>query len=243
MYGTEKDPGIVPNCIEFLINEKQKSNIKIQCSVFEIYNETINDLLTNQNESNKKKIAICSQKIITGAQEERVTNMTQMCIDSVEQFKGLLATANKRRKVATTQRNIHSSRSHAIVQLQVSGSWNNRNFESILVLLDLAGMESSADHLTENNSTIRAEMTNINTSLCAFGTAIDGLKRSKTADFRSSKLTHFLKPFLTQNSKTVLIATAAQEQKYLSSSNFSLSTGSAARQIPIKNVKRNIVEK
>lgn len=230
MHGTEEDPGMIPNCVEFLLNAKPTCNLQIQCSMFEIYNEMIHDLIIGEKKSKA---------------EGQAKNLMEVRIESMERFRDLSALSNRRRKVAATERNCNSSRSHAVVQLKLKGSFNDDSFESTLMLLDLAGAENANDHLEsdgENQPQRAGEMKNINQSLCAFNTVIEKLsKNEKAVDFRSSKLTHILKPFISSNCKTLMIATAAQELKYMSAFKASLSLTSKARQIKIPNVKRNVV--
>lgn len=238
MNGTEQDLGLVPKCIEFLINSKPKCNLEIRCSMFEIYNEVFNDLLYDGTAPSK--ISIQLQNAITGDKIERVGNVAEILIDSLEQFNELSALAYKRRKVAATHRNNQSSRSHAILQFKLNGISEDKRFESYLLLLDLAGVECSDDHLSADQNRLK-EMMKINTSIFAFGSMIENLRKGcQVIDFRSSKLTRLLKPYITSNSKTLIIATAAQDTKYLATSKNSLSLASSARKISLKNVKKNV---
>lgn len=237
MHGTEEDPGLISNCLEFLVNAKPHCKLQIQWSMFEIYNETFDDLLCEE----KKSLSGAGPKAaIIGMQ---VKNLTEVCIETMDQFRELSASANRRRKVAATERNCDSSRSHVVVQFKLNGSFNDNSFESTVMLFDLAGAENANDHLEsdENSQQQRVgEMKKINQSLCAFGSFIEGLKKRETVDFRTSKLTHLLKPFFSTNCKTIMIATVAQELEYFAASKASLSLTSKAKQIPISNVKRNV---
>lgn len=210
--------------------------------MFEIYNEAFNDLLLDEKKPSQKPVVIGFEKRITGDLEERVKNLTEVCIETMDQFNHFSELANSRRKIASTQRNFNSSRSHGIVQVKLEGYFNGKPFNSILMLLDLAGSENANDHLeldVKNQERV-GEMKKINQSICAFGTLINNLKKGGIADFRSTKLTSLLKPFLTSNSKTFIVTTAAQELKYFSTSKASLTLASTAIGIPISNTKRNI---
>lgn len=221
MYGSETDVGIIPNSIDLLVENFQ--NGEIHCSFFEIYNEIVVDLLKKDNPT----------KILNG----RVTNLVEHHIQSADQFNKILAIANGNRTIAATQRNQGSSRSHGVVQVRLNGSQNNKPFESYFILLDLAGVENANDHLDEIEKSKRAvEMSNINKSVSALRTVVETLtKGSGFPDFRSSKLTHVLKPCLSTNFKTMFIATVSQQYKYFATSKDTLSLAKAAIKIKFKN--------
>lgn len=243
MYGSENDPGVIPNCIDFLVAAKQHSNFDVKWSFFEIYNEALNDLLSEKSESHKKP-AIHAMGTFSGDNENRVTNLVEFSIESFVQFKHIFESVNSRRQVGATQRNNRSSRSHAVIELNIQGLWNGEKFESRLRLLDLAGSENGNDHLDgEDQKKRMTEMSNINTSVFEFGSVIESIVRKDgVPNFRGSKLTQILKPCLTFNTKTLIIATAAQEHDHFAASKASLSLASTAIKIPIKNIKRNIAK-
>lgn len=231
MYRSTADCGIIPRSIEFLL-KNGRSHVDLHCSIFEIYNETFIDLLRYTGEAVDKPVCLMM---------DQISNVKEVCIESITHFNEVLKEANDRRKIASTQRNHGSSRSHAIVRLRLSGTSNEKNFESTLMLLDLAGTENANDHLDEAGRDKRiAEMGKINKSVSRLRAVIEDLKKGETdTDFRSSKLTHLLKPCLTKNTNTLLITTISPEVKYLSASKESLGLAKSAIKIKIKNVKQN----
>lgn len=187
MEGSRNDPGVIPNVINFLINENQKSAFEIKCSFVEIYNEKLIDLSLNDNETAKDSVCIRPTKTILGLTENRMTNLKESGIQSVDQFNKIFSSVIKRRKVAATQRNQGSSRSHAVVQINLKGQQNDRAFESNLLILDLAGAENAGDHMNDGETSKRStEMANINKSLSTFRTAIESSKKAEVVDYRSS---------------------------------------------------------
>lgn len=232
MFGKTSDPGIVPRGIEFLIHQEKFS---LCCSFFEIYNETFIDLLREESEQKQNPVEIHLKNIGSGKSAERVSNLKEVQIQSIEQFQEAFKSANERRATAETLRNQDSSRSHAVIQISLKGlsCEKNKQIESNIILLDFAGCENSNDHLVDNNGSKRsAEMSNINKSINRFETVLDGLgKKQAFVDFRSSKLTHLLKPCLSTNTKTLIITTAAQELKYISASKAALKVASSANRI------------
>lgn len=236
--GGDKDPGVMINSVEYLINS-QKGSLEIKCSITEIYNEKLTDLLRDVSDGDES-VCIRSITSISGSTEKRLVNMKEVPIRSLEDFIHAFTSAKKRRKVAATQRNNGSSRSHAILQFNLKGKINDKIFESNLMIVDLAGAENANDHLSTGDTAMRAtEMNKINKSLCTFGAVIQKLKANEIADYRSSLLTQLLKESLTANTKTLLLTTISQEKNYFSSSKHSLCQAEMAKGIKITNVKPN----
>lgn len=230
MTGSDSDFGLIQRSIEYLLHAMD-GRYKFTATFFEIYNESFIDLFGN----NTKPITI---------QGEKVTNLQSIEIDSVEQFNTALKESIDRRKKSATSRNTNSSRSHAVLQIELEGLYadqHNKIIKSSIMFLDLAGCEKADDHINNAEGSQRqTEMTNINQSVGNVRNVIESLKKGEVADFRSSKLTHLLKPCLTQNTKTLLLATISQETKYLSSSKETLRLAKSAGHIQIKGVKKNL---
>jgi len=51
MKGNAEDPGIIPNTLKKLFEDGGKKSISAKLSYYEIYNETINDLLSRDNKN------------------------------------------------------------------------------------------------------------------------------------------------------------------------------------------------
>lgn len=238
--GCETDPGVIPNTMHLLINEKQTRPFEITCSFVEIYNEKLTDLLLEEHETSSNPVSIRSTTSISGSTENDVADLKEVSIQSMDEFRKIFASAIKRRKVGATKRNQSSSRSHAVTRVILKGERNGKQFRSNLTIFDLAGAENAGDHMNEGDTAKRSvEMANINKSVTAFGTVIEKLKKKVFADFRSSQLTQLLKPSLTSNTKTLIITTISQESAYLGTSKHSLSLCNAANQIKVPNVKPN----
>lgn len=229
MEGVNTDLGVVPKSVAFLL-EKMDDQHKLKASFFQIYNEKLIDLLKDSKDGNEKSIGISAIPSSSGDKFERVYNGVEVEIQSFQQFRDILSEANKRRNVSATERNPTSSRSHGVVQITLE---KTRAMLSIITFLDLAGSENSNDHISGGEIDQRnTEMKNINTSLLCFRNVIESLqKKQAVADFRSSKLTHLLRPYFTQKSKSAIITTMSQETKYLFSSKASLEVGQSAAAI------------
>jgi kinesin family member C2/C3 len=102
-------------------------------SLMEIYNETIKDLFTSQTKKLEIKQGTNGMAYVPDLTWIEVTNYYE-----VEKY---LESGSKMRAVAATNLNEHSSRSHLIYSIKVTGRniLENQVFTSKLNLIDLAG--------------------------------------------------------------------------------------------------------
>ncbi|KAK1411578.1 hypothetical protein QVD17_38129 [Tagetes erecta] len=206
--------GMTPRVFEYLFTRIQKEREarreeKIQytckCSFLEIYNEQILDLLdpssTNLQirEDTKKGVYVDNLK------EIEVTSAR----DVIQQL--LQGAAN--RKVASTNMNRASSRSHSVFTCIIESKWVSQGVThhrfARLNLVDLAGSERQKSSGAEGERL--KEATNINKSLSTLGLVIMNLVnvsngKSLHVPYRDSKLTFLLQDSLGGNSKTTIIA-------------------------------------
>lgn len=207
MLGSNYDFGIVQRSIEFVFKKISDAN-QVKAIFFEIYNETLVDLLitstkpnTNQTESKPITISAINEN---GKITDKIVKATEINIQSSEHFNEVLQKVNERRSVSSTERNAQSSRSHAVIQIESSTKFGNKlTFSDLNLIL-----------------------------------VIESLKKNETIpDFQSSKLTRilkpFLKPFLTGKAKTVIITTISQDAQYFSTSKQSLELTQSAGEIRI----------
>lgn len=165
-------------------------------SFYEIYCGKLYDLFNNRElvhcrEDHKQKVNI------VGLSEIQVSNV-QAIMESIEA--GLQS-----RTSGVTGANADSSRSHAILQLQLKDLKTQKDFGK-MSFIDLAGSERGADTIDQNKQT-RLDGAEINKSLLALKECIRALDlEKKHLPFRGSKLTQVLKDSFTGNSKTTMIA-------------------------------------
>lgn len=206
------DRGLTPRIIEHLfakIQEDESSqkleNVKYscKCSFLEIYNEQITDLLEPTlinlpvREDHKKGVY--------------VENLTEVEVTSVQDVITLLLQGNANRKVAVTNMNKESSRSHSIFtcSIQKRNGFTNKTLRGLLHLVDLAGSERQKLSGAEGGRL--KEAANINKSLSALGLVIMSLVdiangKQRHVPYRDSKLTFLLQDSLGGNAKTTVIA-------------------------------------
>ncbi|KAL5396797.1 hypothetical protein PMIN06_006581 [Paraphaeosphaeria minitans] len=237
MQGTATNPGVIPLAITDIfsyIRETPHREFLLRVSYLEIYNEKIHDLLAGP---------IAGANGQPGAQEEiklredskrgvYATPLKEEIVQSPTQLLRVIARGDNARRVAGTQFNARSSRSHAVVQIVVEsrergavGTLKESKRTPItpggvrvstLSLIDLAGSEKAAD-----NKERRTEGSHINKSLLTLGTVIarlSGDKDKATSDkdksskekhlpYRDSKLTRLLQGALSGGALVSILCT------------------------------------
>ncbi|KAK3261669.1 hypothetical protein CYMTET_29435, partial [Cymbomonas tetramitiformis] len=259
MLGDKNEPGTLPRLAKLLCEKCTASETHrylMRVSYFEIYNDEISDLLSNS--SNKLKITDHSTKgpICVGAVERFVTS-EENCMAIVDE--GQIG-----RRVASTQMNEQSSRSHTIfritvesrpinegeqaglVQLsevcqEVQKSKNAALTVSMLNLIDLAGSERVAKTGAEGQTL--KEGTMINKSLTTLSKVINELTKGGAAGhipYRDSKLTRMLQPALGGNSRCATVCCISTADAHKEETLTTLRFASRCKLIENKAVK-NVV--
>lgn len=93
---------------------KDTEEIKISCSLLEIYNESIRDLLSNEKD---KKLDVRQ-----GNDGVYVPDLTMCEVSETAQVDDVIAKGKKNRSTFATSMNEHSSRSHCILSIYVMPS-------------------------------------------------------------------------------------------------------------------------
>ena len=182
----------------------------IKCSCLEIYNESVQDLLTMSR--NQVKIRENNRKGVV------VEGLTRKPVNSAAEVLGLLQTGFQRRRTVATDMNERSSRSHAVFMLTLSQVFQDgSSTTATLNLVDLAGSERV--HRSNVTGSSLKEARAINQSLSALGNCIYALSDSQRSHipYRDSKLTHLLKESLGGNTKTTLLINVSPSQVRLKS--------------------------
>ncbi|WOK95613.1 hypothetical protein Cni_G04320 [Canna indica] len=206
--------GMTPRVFEYLFSRIQKEKearrdeklrFTCKCSFLEIYNEQILDLL-NPNSVNLQ----IREDLRKGVHVESLSEFEVSCARDVMQH---LVQGSTNRKVAATNMNRASSRSHSVFTCVIESKWEvqgvNHHRFARLNLVDLAGSERQKSSGAEGDRL--KEATNINKSLSTLGLVIMNLvsisnKKSLHVPYRDSKLTFLLQDSLGGNSKTTIIA-------------------------------------
>ena len=222
-YTMSAEDGMIPRALRMIyqktkdLEDRGWEYTMAGCFV-EVYNESINDLLGKSDDVDKKKFEI---KHDLQKSETAITNVTDVNLDSTEEVESILARAMAKRSVAATQANEHSSRSHSVFMLTVTGknAITGEQSKGTLNLVDLAGSER-LDQSKAEGARLK-ETQSINRSLSSLGDVIGALAQGKEGGhvpYRNSKLTNLLQFSLGGNSKTLMFCMVSPLRDHLAES-------------------------
>ncbi|XP_077265403.1 uncharacterized protein LOC143899201 isoform X1 [Temnothorax americanus] len=231
MMGTKEDPGLIPRLCEGIFSKIEQESeheriYRVTVSYLEIYNERVRDLLKPSTSTSGLRVR---EHPRLGPYVQGLTHHVVRTLGSLISY---VEEGTKARKTASTLQNPSSSRSHALLTVDLSqetadterpnGSGTSSSSRrqdatprggSRLHLVDLAGSESAA---TCSGVHRLKEGANINKSLVALGNVISALaERGSTGSrpgrryipYRDSSLTWLLKDALGGNATTIMLAT------------------------------------
>ncbi|CDJ66656.1 kinesin motor domain-containing protein, putative [Eimeria necatrix] len=211
MLGSEAAPGVMPRALQLLFQQvcdEKEREFSLSCSFVEIYNETIRDLLGSRTDVCELREDPEKGMVLQHATIHRLRSKQHALL--------LLLEGNDKRTQEATNANQTSSRSHAILQVNILARDRSGEESQLakLSLVDLAGSER-ASH-TSNHGQRMTEGASINRSLLALGNVINALtvkgnvsgKASlRFVPYRDSKLTRLLKDSLGGRCRTAMVAT------------------------------------
>ncbi|XP_069072254.1 kinesin-like protein KIF24 isoform X1 [Pleurodeles waltl] len=199
MIGTPQNPGLyglaAKDIFRQLETSQPKRNLFVWISFYEIYCGQLYDLL------NGRKRLFARED---GNHVVQIVGLREVQVESVDLLLEVIHKGSRERSTGATGVNSDSSRSHAIIQIQVKDS--ARRLFGRMSFIDLAGSERAAD-ARESNKQTKFEGAEINQSLLALKECIRALDQEHAhTPFRQSKLTQVLKDSFIGNSKTCMIA-------------------------------------
>ncbi|KAF5212729.1 Kinesin motor domain family protein [Clavispora lusitaniae] len=239
--GTPENPGVIfltmKELYERLHTLSDTKIVDVSISFLEIYNETIRDLLNPETSHKKLVLREDSSKRIV------VSNLSSRSPSSVEEVMEIIMLGNSNRTCSPTEANAASSRSHAVLQINVvsrdrTASLSEEHTFATLSIIDLAGSERAA--ATKNRGATLNEGANINKSLLALGNCINALcdpRRKNHVPYRNSKLTRLLKFSLGGNCKTVMIVCISPSSQHYDETLNTLKYADRAKDIKTKLVR------
>ncbi|XP_059164828.1 kinesin-like protein KIFC3 [Physella acuta] len=139
MEGSSSDPGVNQRTLQFLYEETKNSSwqYNIEASMFEIYNETIRDLLNPDTPADKLEVKMKPEGGLY------VPGLVTVPVRSLAEINKIVETGRQNRSTAATSMNERSSRSHCLLCVSVVGVnllTGSKTFGR-LNLVDLAGSE------------------------------------------------------------------------------------------------------
>ncbi|KAJ5234902.1 uncharacterized protein N7469_004070 [Penicillium citrinum] len=241
--GTAQQPGIIFMTMQELferIEERSgEKSTEVSLSYLEIYNETIRDLLVPGG----TKGGLMLREDVN--QSVSVAGLSSHHPQNVQQVMDMIVRGNECRTMSPTEANATSSRSHAVLQINVAQKDRNADVNephtmATLSIIDLAGSERAS--ATKNRGERLFEGANINKSLLALGSCINALcdpRKRNHIPYRNSKLTRLLKFALGGNCKTVMIVCVSPSSQHFDETQNTLRYANRAKNIQTK-VTRNV---
>ncbi|OII77224.1 kinesin motor domain-containing protein [Cryptosporidium andersoni] len=196
------------NNIFELLSQSEHEDKNVYVSFFEIYCDKIYDLLNNQ----KMVTALENSK-----REVVVKDLTEKLIQDRMDLMLIISKGLEYRRTAQNSMNDMSSRSHALLQIEIrskiltspKGSLQSPKAMTYgkMVFVDLAGSERGADTVHCSRQT-QQDGAGINRSLLALKECIRALhdQQSSHVPFRQSELTKVLKDVFVGNAHSIMIA-------------------------------------
>jgi kinesin family protein C1 len=199
--------GIIPRAMQQVALYKKELEHKgweyhMEASFIEIYNETIKDLLREDEKDDKHDI----KKDAAGNIYVSDVTMIPVDLENNEQMDGIMCLAAKHRSVGQTAMNERSSRSHSVftLHLRAVNVSQNISLKGTLNLVDLAGSER-LDRSGATGDRLK-EAVAINKSLSALTDVFVAISNKQAhIPYRNSKLTHLLQPALSGDGKTLMV--------------------------------------
>ncbi|CUG91341.1 MCAK-like kinesin, putative [Bodo saltans] len=194
MMGKQGEPGLYALAANDMFS-RLTNDMTLVVSFYEIYSGKLFDLLNDRAalrclEDAKQNVNICG--------------LVEQPIGSVHDVLRVIGHGNSIRSSGATGANDSSSRSHAILELKVRYTRNNKQLGKF-TFIDLAGSERGADTMDCHRQT-RMEGSQINKSLLSLKECIRSLDQNhRHVPFRGSKLTEVLRDSFTGNCRTVMI--------------------------------------
>ncbi|ORY57806.1 kinesin motor domain-containing protein [Pseudomassariella vexata] len=241
--GTSQMPGIIfltmQELFEKIADRSDEKHTELTLSYLEIYNETIRDLLVPGGSKQGLMLREDSNQGVS------VAGLTSHHPKDVQEVMDMIVRGNEYRTVSPTEANATSSRSHAVLQINIAqkdrnAAVNEPHTMATLSIIDLAGSERAS--ATKNRGERLLEGANINKSLLALGSCINALcdaRKKNHVPYRNSKLTRLLKFSLGGNCKTVMIVCVSPSSAHFDETQNTLRYANRAKNIQTK-VTRNV---
>lgn len=200
--GTESVPFEYSIEVGMLEIYNDEGNIENQCILFHygisaiahVFIFLVYDLLSSSNVTKDIHGTFHrkSLDIRQGDNRVEVAGLTKETAVDVNEVLAALDKGNANRATSATNLNEQSSRSHMILQIEVTSGVGDAKHTAILYLVDLAGSERVRKSEVEGKAMKEAQ--HINKSLSALGNVMEALdQKASHVPYRDSKLTYLLR--------------------------------------------------
>lgn len=212
----------------------------MQVSFVEIYNETIRDLLREEEFSEYKheiKVHPDGRRFVSDI------NMVPLEPTDAEAVEAIMRQAAKYRAVGSTDMNAVSSRSHSVFTLHLTAlnPESRQALRGTLNLCDLAGSER-LDRSKATGARAKEAMA-INKSLSSLTDVFVSIgKKASHIPFRNSKLTRLLEPCLSGDGKTLMVVNMSPTEMSTQETLCSLRFAAQVNKCELGKAKRSLEE-
>ncbi|CAM9888775.1 unnamed protein product, partial [Phaeothamnion confervicola] len=249
MEGPREDRGVnfraLGELFDRAASEAGSRTFTFRVSMLEVYNEKVIDLLAepvstprgsgggggNGGEGHEIRLDKRGRVYVEGLVEVEVSRLAQ-----VEE---LIALGASNRTVGNNNVNLHSSRSHLVLQVDIDAvdTASGQVHVGKLNLIDLAGSERIKSTAAEGQRLREAQ--NINRSLSALGDVIAALgSGNKHVPYRNSKLTFLLQDSLSANAKVLMFVNISPSPYSQNESVCSLNFAKRCRAVQLGQARR-----
>ena len=237
MEGPREDRGVNVRALEEMFDlAEAEGNVDydFKVSVLEVYNETVCDLLVRG--AGGTDLAIRKNK-----EEVFVEGLTECVVENAADVEELMQLASRNRSTASNNVNEHSSRSHLVLSVKVTGVHrvSGTRIGGKLNLIDLAGSERLKN--TAASGQRLKEAKNINKSLSALGDVVSALgdKKAGHVPYRNSKLTFLLQDSLRASAKVLMFVNINPAPKSAGESICSLNFAARCRAVQLGKARKD----
>ena len=209
--------------------------------MLEIYNDEVYDLLDLGLSSSSTGIPRKRTLDIRLSAENtvEVPGLVKESVSTVTEVLNVLDRGNSNRATASTNLNEHSSRSHMVLQVEVTSGLGEAMSTGTLYLVDLAGSERVRKSEVEGKELKEAQ--HINKSLSALGNVMEALDRKAShIPYRDSKLTYLLQNSLGGNSRTMMVVTVCPHNNSYDETTYALKFATRVRRINLGSAQKNV---
>ena len=209
--------------------------------MLEIYNDEVYDLLDLGLSSRSTGIPRKKTLDIRLSAENtvEVPGLVKESVSTVTEVLNVLDRGNSNRATASTNLNEHSSRSHMVLQVEVTSGLGEAMSTGTLYLVDLAGSERVRKSEVEGKELKEAQ--HINKSLSALGNVMEALDRKAShVPYRDSKLTYLLQNSLGGNSRTMMVVTVCPHNNSYDETTYALKFATRVRRINLGSAQKNV---
>uniref|UniRef100_A0A0G4FCX4 Kinesin motor domain-containing protein n=1 Tax=Chromera velia CCMP2878 TaxID=1169474 RepID=A0A0G4FCX4_9ALVE len=211
MMGYGANRGIVPKSCEEIFkriaeNTEPSKVFQVSCSMMEIYNECVHDLLQPPATRKKGGLEIRESKQLGVF----VPQLSSRAVSSFEDIEKVIDQGNRHRSIGATLMNMTSSRAHTVLSIEFAQKGLSGTKRSVIHLVDLAGSEknsqtgASGDRLKEGCA-INKSLSVLGNVICTLADLASGRRKSAVIPYRDSRLTRILQNALGGSCQTVMV--------------------------------------